>query len=65
MPEKTEFVEKTQAKRLKKQEWVKNHYRVFVVKINRAKDNDIVEKLESQENITSYISDLIRKDMER
>ena len=46
-------------------EYVKTFQRQFMLKCNRKTEADLVEWLESQESIQTYIKDLIRKDMER
>ena len=45
-------------------DYVKNYQRQFTLKCNRKTETDLVEWLESQESIQTYLKDLIRKDME-
>lgn len=37
--------------------------KVYAIKLNRKKDADIIEKLDSQTNVQGYIKELIRKDI--
>ena len=39
-------------------------YRPFIIRMSKMKDADMIEFMESQDNLTGYIRDLIRKDME-
>lgn len=38
--------------------------RTFYIRLNKETDADIIEKLESVQNKTDYIRELVRKDME-
>lgn len=44
-------------------EYVRDNYRMFNIKVNRNKYPDIIDYMESQDNLVMYIVDLIRKDM--
>ena len=55
-------VSKTQAKY--NAGYVKENIRQFMLKVNKKLDPEMVEWLESKENVQSYLKDLIRKDME-
>ena len=46
-------------------DYVRDNYRMFNIKINRNKYPDIIEHMESQDNLVLYIVSLIRKDMEK
>ncbi len=39
-------------------------YRPFIIRMSKMKDADVIEFMESQDNLTGYIRNLIRKDME-
>ena len=41
----------------------KDKWRMIHLKLNRETDADIIEKLESSQNIQGYIKDLIRADI--
>jgi len=45
-------------------DYIKQNQRQFMLKVNRKTDPDMVDWLESQENVQAYLKDLIRKDME-
>lgn len=45
--------------------YVRENYRQFMIKVNRNTDPDLVAWLESQENVQTYIRELVRKDMKR
>ena len=45
-------------------DYIKQNQRQFMLKVNRKTDHDMVDWLESQENVQAYLKDLIRKDME-
>ena len=44
--------------------YVKENLRQFMLKVNRKLDPDMVEWLESKDNVQAYLKELIRKDME-
>lgn len=44
-------------------EYRKNHCKQYAIKLNLINDVDIISKLESVENKTNYIRDLILKDI--
>lgn len=44
-------------------EYVRKKYRQIVLKLDREKDADIIQKLESVSNITAYARDLIVEDL--
>ena len=46
-------------------DYVKKTYRQFMLKINRGTESDIMDWLESQENVQAYLKELVRKDMKR
>lgn len=46
-------------------QYLKQYQRQFVIKVNRKNDPEMVEWLESQESVQTYIKNLIRQDMER
>ena len=43
----------------------KNTYRTFVFRVSKEKEEEIIKHLESQENLTEYLKNLIMIDMER
>lgn len=45
-------------------QYIRDNYRTFAVKINRNKYPDIIEKIEGQDNIVQYLVSLISKDLE-
>ena len=45
-------------------EWRKKTSVAFTIKLNRATQEDVIDKLASVDNKTSYIVSLIRKDLE-
>ena len=45
-------------------DYIKQNQRQFMLKVNRKTDPDMVDWLESHENVQAYLKDLIRKDME-
>ena len=44
-------------------EYVRDNYRVFNIKINKNRYSDIIAQMESQDNLVAYIVDLVQKDM--
>ena len=44
-------------------EYVKQNQRQFMLKVNRKIDPDMVDWLESKENVQAYLKELIRADM--
>ena len=45
-------------------EYVKTFQRQFMLKCNRKTEPELVEWLESKENVQTYLKELIRKDIE-
>lgn len=45
------------------QDFAKTRYRTFVIRIPREEMSEMVEYLESKDNLTRYIADLISKDI--
>ena len=45
-------------------QYIRENQRQFMLKVNRKIDPDMIDWLESKENVQSYLKDLIRKDME-
>ena len=43
--------------------YYKNRYRTFVLRIARESFPEVVQKLENEKNVTSYIIELILKDL--
>lgn len=43
----------------------RNKTRIITIKIIKSTESDILQKLESVDNISGYIKDLIRKDIAR
>lgn len=55
----------TPAERKAADKYIKEHIRVFRLKLNDRTDADMIEHLNNKENMTAYIKALIRKDMEQ
>lgn len=47
------------------QKYIATHMRRWVLQINKFKEPEIVAWLESQENVTGYIKELVRADMQK
>jgi len=45
-------------------DYIKQNQRQFMLKVNRIHDPEMIEWLESKENIQAYLKQLIRADME-
>jgi hypothetical protein len=45
-------------------EYIKTFQRQFMLKCNRKTEPELVEWLESKENVQTYLKELIRKDIE-
>ena len=45
--------------------YYKENYRTFTIKLNRDKDGDIVDYLESQENIANWVRETVRKQINK
>ena len=45
-------------------QYIRENQRQFMLKVNRKIDPDMIDWLESKENVQAYLKDLIRKDME-
>ena len=43
--------------------YIRKTYRQYVIRIDRKKDPDIIQKLEAVGNITAYLRDLVREDL--
>ena len=50
---------------VKRSQWEKNKYRRIALNIDRERYKNIIEHLESQENMQEYLIRLIQEDMER
>ena len=46
-------------------EYIKNFQRQFMLKVNRKTEPEMVEWLESQESVQTYLKHLIQEDMNR
>lgn len=46
-------------------EYIKNYQRQFMLKVNRKTEPEMVEWLESQESVQTYLKQLILEDMNR
>jgi len=46
------------------EDWQRENIRRVVVKLNKTKDADIIEKIDRQDNVQGYIKRLIREDMQ-
>ena len=38
-------------------------YRAYLVRVDRAKDPDVIERMESMDNLSAYVRDLVRADI--
>ena len=45
-------------------EFLANRYRQFIIRMSKLTDAGIIEFMESQDNLTGYIRELIQKDMD-
>ena len=45
--------------------YYKENYRTFAIKFSRDKDGDVIDYLESQENIANWVREKARKDLAR
>lgn len=45
--------------------YIKNKMRRFTIQFHRDNEADVIEHLEAQGNVTQYIKELIRADMEK
>jgi len=45
--------------------YYKENYRTFAIKFSRDKDSDVIEYLESQENVANWVREKARKDIDR
>lgn len=45
-------------------DYIKQNQRQFMLKVNRIHDPEMIEWLESKGNVSGYLKELIRKDME-
>ena len=46
-------------------EYIRNYQRQFMLKVNRKTEPEMVEWLESQESVQTYLKQLIQEDMSR
>ena len=46
-------------------EYIRNYQRQFMLKVNRKTEPEMVEWLESQESVQTYLKQLIQEDMKR
>lgn len=46
-------------------EYIREHYRQYMVKVNKGTETDIIEWLATKKNVQQYIKDLIRADMDK
>lgn len=44
-------------------EYIRKKYRQFMIRVDREKDPDIIQKLESVDNVTAYVRDLVSGDI--
>ena len=49
--------------RKNRDEYVRDNYRVFSIKVNKNKYTDVIDYMESQENLVAYLVELVREDM--
>lgn len=47
------------------EEWQKKNLKRFVIKLNKTKDADILERLSECGNVQGYVKRLIREDMQK
>lgn len=43
--------------------YIRKKYRQFMIRIDRDKDPDVIQKLESEQNVTAYLRDLVKEDL--
>lgn len=55
----------TENQRLYNLKYIKENQRQFMIKVNRIHEPEMVTWLESKENISQYVKQLIREDMEK
>jgi len=55
----------TENQRLYNLKYIKENQRQFMIKVNRIHEPEMVAWLESKENISQYVKQLIREDMEK
>lgn len=51
--------------RKKQQEFVKDTYRSFSIKLNRVKDKELIDYIESKDNATAYLKQLVTEAMKK
>lgn len=51
----------TEARKIRKAEYDKNNTRIFTIKLNKNTDTDLINVLESQDNIQGYIKETLRR----
>ena len=45
-------------------EYIRTNYRTFAVRVDRRRDPDVIKILEQAENVSGYVRDLVKKDIE-
>ena len=53
----------TEAKRKASAKYDKNNTKIFAIKLNKNTDADLINLLESQDNIQGYIKECLRRDL--
>ena len=43
--------------------YIRKKYRQFMIRIDREKDPDVIQKLETEQNLTAYLRDLVKEDL--
>lgn len=43
--------------------YIRKKYRQFMIRIDRDKDPDVIQKLEAEQNVTAYLRDLVKEDL--
>ena len=44
--------------------YIRKKYRQFMIRIDREKDPDVIQKLETEQNLTAYLRDLVKEDLD-
>ena len=44
--------------------YIRKKYRQFMIRIDREKDPDVIQKLETEQNLTAYLRDLVNEDLD-
>ena len=45
-------------------EYIRTNYRTFAVRVDRRRDQEVIKALEECDNVSGYVRDLVKKDIE-